>query len=155
MVIELTNCPDPHRVLREAAVPGLAEALALREVERPDGTREVLQPGTVELPGARVHVIPLQQEMRSDGTITPPAAVVVVDGPQAGAVVAELDKALLAAAEVRGDHAELPSGARVVLDGPPLAETGAKLRVAKAERLALVEMMKMQEATAATGIISK
>jgi hypothetical protein len=108
--IELLHCSDPHRVLREAAaaLPELAEALAPREVELPDGKREVVELGMVELQGARVHVIPLQEEAREDGTITPPAAVVIVDGPRAATVRARLDAALLArATNVRAEAVEL------------------------------------------------
>jgi hypothetical protein len=94
--IELLHCSDPHRVLREAAasLPELAEALAPREVELPDGTREVFEPGVVELPGVRIHVIQLQQEMREDGTITEPQAVVIIDGPDADHWVRRIDDAL-------------------------------------------------------------
>jgi len=138
-VIEMIDCPDPHRVLREAAVswPGLVEALASREVELPDGKREVMQPGTAELPGARVHVIPLQQELREDGTITPPAAVVIVDGERAEEVGEQIDAALWRQARAGdADAYELPGGARVVLAGEPIAETGAAPRKPSAERLA-------------------
>ena len=138
-VIEMIDCPEPHRVLREAAVslPGLAAALAPREVELPDGKREVIQPGTVELPGARVHVIPLQREMRADGTITPPAAVVIVDGERAEEVGERIDAALWRQARAVDAAAyEVPGGARVVLAGAAIAETGAAARKASAERLA-------------------
>jgi hypothetical protein len=147
--IELIHCPDPQRVLREAAVylPGLADALAPREVELPDGGREVSQPGTVELDGARVHVISLQQEMREDGTITPPAAVVIVDGPRAAEVRAQLDAALLAAAtDVRADAAVLPDGTEVVLAGRRLI-ADLMQREARAARLARAEALKAQRQT--------
>ena len=139
--IELTDCPDPYRVLCEAAVslPGLVEVLAPREVELPDGGRTVIQPGTVELPGVRVHVIPLQQELRDDGTITPPAAVVIVDGPRASDVRAKLDAALIAAAiDLRADAAVLPDGTSIVLAGrrliaDPLRREPRVTRLARAE----------------------
>jgi len=139
--IELINCSDPHRVLREAAVslPGFAAALAPREIELPDDKREVMQPGTVELQGARVHVISLQQELREDGTITPLAAVVIVDGPRAADVHAMLDAALLAAAiHVRADAAVLPDGTSIVLAGrrliaDPLRREPRVTRLARAE----------------------
>ena len=139
--IELIYCSDPHRVLREAAVslPGLAEALAPREVEVLDGGRKEIQPDTVELPGARVHVIPLQQELRDDGTITPPAAVVIVDGPQASDVRAKLDAALIAAAvDLRADAAVLLDGTSIVLAGrrliaDPLRREPRVTRLARAE----------------------
>jgi hypothetical protein len=143
--IELLHCPDPHRVLREAAasLPELAEALAPREVELPDGKREVVAPGTVELSGARVHVIPLEQEMRADGTITPPAAVVIVDGPRAADVRARLDAALLAAAtDVRADAAVLPDGTSVVLAGRRLIADPTR-REARTRRLARAEALKI------------
>jgi hypothetical protein len=143
--IELIHCPDPQRVLREAAVPlpGIAAALAPRQIERPDGGREVIQPGTVELDGTRVHVIPLQQEMRADGTITPPAAVVIVDGPRAAEVRAQLDAALLAAAtDVRADAAVLPDGTSVVLAGRRLIADPTR-REARTRRLARAEVLKI------------
>jgi len=148
--IELINCPDPHRVLREAAVPlpVLVEVLAPREVELPDGEHEVAQPGTVELPGARVHVIPLQQEMRADGTITLPAAVVIVDGPRASDVRAKLDAALIAAAvDVRADAAVLPDGTSIVLAGRRLIADPTP-RVARATRLARAAAFKAGVASA-------
>jgi hypothetical protein len=143
--IELLHCRDPHRVLREVAVPlpELAVALAPREVVLPDGKREVIQPGTVELLGARVHVIPLQREMHADGTITPPAAVVIVDGPRAADVRARLDAALLAAAtDVRADAAVLPDGTSVVLAGRRLIADPTR-REARTRRLARAEALKL------------
>ena len=136
--IELINCSDPHRVLREAVVslPGLAEALALREVELPDGEHEVAQPGTVELPGARVHVIPLQQEMREDGTITSPAAVVIVDGSDADRWARRIDHALRKGGRVKGDYYVRSDGVKVALGSSEIANTGAQPLRSKAEQLA-------------------
>jgi hypothetical protein len=136
--IELLHCPHPYHELRKvvASLPRYAEALAPREIEQPDGNREIVERRIVEIDNTRVHVIQLQQEMHKNGTITPPAAVVIVDGPRASDVRAKLDAALIAAAiDVRADAAVLPGGASVVLAGRRLIADPTP-RVARATRLA-------------------
>jgi hypothetical protein len=149
-VLELINCSDPRAVVRSAAagvrrLARLAEALAPRQIEEPDGQRRTVEPTTAELEGARVHVVRIMQELRADGTITEPRAVVIVDGERADELAELIDGALAARAKAtEASHYELPDGARVVLAGPAIAETGAQPRKARAERLARLDALKAE-----------